>query len=40
MLTTLTDYLSATSPMIWTCTGAVIVVVVIYRVLIKPIIDA
>ena len=37
--TTLTDYLSTMSPILWTCGGAVIVVVVIYRVLIRPLID-
>jgi len=39
MLTTFTDYLSALSPMVWTCGLAIVLVVVVIKVLIMPNLD-
>ena len=36
MLTTLTDHLSALSPMLWTCTAAIVLIGVVIKVLISP----
>lgn len=36
---TIAETLSTMSPMIWTCGGGVVLIVVIYRLLIKPLLD-
>lgn len=39
MLTTLIDYLTALSPMIWTCIGAIVLLAVVIKVVISPLLD-
>jgi len=38
-LHTLADYLSALSPMIWTCIAAIVLIAVVVRVVILPILE-